>query len=104
MPKRKHDHDYIKFCEAGLFNLTLELMSQEPNSYILQTVGIKCFYFLMGPAENDGLLSHVSSTVMSTLVSLASSQEESAIMEVFVNGIKCIANYYNFQMSEIQKK
>lgn len=87
-----------------MFNLVLELMALEPRSCMLQTIGIKCFYFLMGRVNSDGLIPLLSTTVMSTIISLASSSKKSEIMKILVDGIECIANYYHLQLSEVQKK
>ena len=85
-------------------------MNQKPQSSMLQSLGLECFYSLMGavddtiPFPSDELCPNplsegVRSTVIATVLSLVT-PNDGVNLENIVSGIKCVVDYYNLQMTK----
>ena len=108
--------DRIECCISGLFGLILKLMHKQSKSVTVQNLGLTCFFSLMGggtltdnfpfasseigPAD---LSSSARSTILATILSLESNRECGGLKTI-VDGLECVADNYNLEMSSSQKK
>ena len=110
------ESDRIECCFAGLFGLILKLMHKESKSVTVQNLGFDCFFSLMGggtladnfplhPADVQpaGLSRSTQSTILATILSLVSARESGGL-KTMVDGLGCVADNYNLEMTSTQKK
>ena len=115
--KTMSDDDRMECCFSGMFGLVLKLMGTEPRSPCLQKLGLDCLYSLMGrDGVEDGLplapdelrakpLSEpVRSTVVATLLSLMELSNGGCGLQVLIDCMKCIVEYFNTKMSSKERQ
>lgn len=101
---------------SGMMSLVIKLMSLHPKSPLLQSVGLQCFYTVLGghslhdsipllPYETRPLdISESSrSSIITALISLKGSSSSDSLLRLR-EAMDCILRYYNLNVSQDDKR